>query len=634
MPGQNTITQRYLRTRLAGAFLIIASVAIMLAVSANLVRTEIQKKSQIGEAISLMQSGMHFIEIGMNALARADNEWGAEEARPEIRRGVESLKTGAAAIATFADRGDLDAGTKALMEDPMTQIFTKIAALEKISALLAARDKEFGDKSQNYLKLVTSIVRTLNPALTTMRDNERKALEAATTAMVHGSNIGIAITSTILLLTAVFIFIPLERNVLSSQKVILEKTRAAEAGTRAKAEFLAIMSHEIRTPMNGVLGMADLLAHTPLDENQQMMVNIILGSGKTLVSLVTDILDFSKLEMHGVQLERADFNLHNTIEETVSLFSGVAKEKKITVTGDVSDKVGRKHIGDDSRLRQVINNLISNAVKFTETGGVSVSVSMDKTDGETDHVSISVKDTGIGISEDAQKRIFNMFEQADSSTTRRFGGTGLGLAIVKHLVEAMNGNITVTSIEGEGSTFTVAIPLTISTTPDVKVMVKTVEKRRDNAALTVLVVDDAGVNRMIASHMLMSAGYVAIEAENGAVAVEMFKKHNPDLVFMDMSMPVMDGPDATIAIRNHETENGLARTPIIGLSAYSDEEKSTIGRDAGMDDFVTKPISLDRITTVALQWTQETTTAAGQNAGREPPVTQNQAVETLLKGAA
>lgn len=580
----------------------------------------------------MMQSGMSYIEIGINALARADNEWGAEEARPEIRRGVESLVSGSATLTTFAKQGDLDANTKALLENPMTQVFTKIAALEKISGLLTARDNAFGESSQKYLKIITTIARTLNPALTTMRDGERAALEKATTAMVRGSNFGIAVTTTVLILTAIFIFFPLERNVLTSQRVILEKTRAAEAGTRAKAEFLAIMSHEIRTPMNGVLGMADLLAHTPLDEKQQMMVNIILGSGKTLVSLVTDTLDFSKLEMHGVQLEHADFNLRNTIQETVALFAGVANEKNITVTGEVADEVARKHIGDDSRLRQVINNLISNAVKFTETGGVSVSVSMEKTDGETDHIVIAVKDTGIGISEDAQKRIFNMFEQADSSTTRRFGGTGLGLAIVKHLVEAMKGTIAVTSIESQGSTFTVSMPLSISDTPDAKPVIKVAAKKRQGSARTVLVVDDAGVNRMIASHMLINAGYVAIEAEDGAVAVDMFMKHNPDLVFMDMSMPVMDGPEATIAIRNFEAENGLARTPIIGLSAYSDEEKSALGRNAGMDDFVTKPISLDRITAVALHWTEISMAASEDVAGHETSFTPTTA--TLLKGAA
>lgn len=395
-----------------------------------------------------------------------------------------------------------------------------------------------------------------------------------------------------------------------TEEILRHETERAEAASKAKGDFLANMSHELRTPMNGVLGMVSLLRETMLDNEQKELLETIASSGESLLLLLNDILDLSKIEANELSLESTPFNLHILMRDLVRLYEPIAVKKGLLLDFHYNPTSPDCVNGDPVRIRQVITNLIGNALKFTEKGSIRLDISSRRTSDTKVGFIFRVDDTGIGIKEEHLLKIFNKFTQADESTTRRFGGTGLGLTICKLLAEAMGGTIGVESAFGKGSTFVLDIPFTVATAEQserLKIENHKETKMSDDktptfAASRIIVVDDHPVNLFFAKKLLSKFGIRSVDtAESGRDALDMIGRSSYDLVILDCQMPEMDGYEVSRTIRTKE-KDGKKRVPIIAMTANAmvgDREKCL---EAGMDDYVTKPINTDRMMEVMMQW--------------------------------
>lgn len=375
-----------------------------------------------------------------------------------------------------------------------------------------------------------------------------------------------------------------------------EGKAAAEKANRAKSEFLANMSHEIRTPLNGVIGMADLLARSPLSAADRDMAEIIRTSGETLANLLSDILDMAKIEAGEVAVEHAPYDLGATLRSACALYGLRAEEKGIHLRLDIPEAADRMIIGDAGRVRQVLNNLISNAVKFTAIGHVSVSARLI----DDRRIRLKVSDSGIGFDMVDGADVFTRFQQADGSITRRYGGTGLGLAISRELTALMGGEMGCSSSPGVGSDFWVDLPFVPSAAPlDGESSAERGPESLEGRPLKILVADDHAVNLKVVALILQQVGAEVTLVENGVQALSTFQAAPFDLVLMDMQMPEMDGLTAIRRIRETESLSGSRRTPIIVLSANAMSEHVAAALAAGADDHVAKPIrAADLITAI------------------------------------
>lgn len=405
----------------------------------------------------------------------------------------------------------------------------------------------------------------------------------------------------------------IDRNNLIKKSIDLEESKEylsetklqAEEATRAKSRFLANMSHEIRTPLNGIIGTIDLLQHTPLNAEQEELMHSLKESSTHLLEIVNDVLDISKIEADKLELFEGPCNLQSIVQQVTAISSPrlIALKKSIELSSTIHPSVENEIIADESRIKQVLINLLGNAIKFTETGSIKLEVNANLIDDSLQELHFAVSDTGIGISEENIQTLFIPFNQIDSTATRKFSGTGLGLSICRKIIEEMGGRIWVESQLGKGSTFKFIIPV------QVNLVRKTQQQPQQNTAGTIsgteikplkmLVAEDNNMNQLLATKMFKKIGYIIEIANNGKEAVEMTNKYDYDLVFMDIHMPEMDGIEATEKILN----SGKAKIPIIiAMTANAVKEAEAEYLQLGMKDIVTKPFTIEQLRKVLEKW--------------------------------
>ncbi|MBK1721114.1 ATP-binding protein [Thiocystis violacea] len=402
----------------------------------------------------------------------------------------------------------------------------------------------------------------------------------------------------------------------ASETKLVHALDAAQAASQAKSRFLANMSHEIRTPMNGVLGMTELLLHSGrLGEREQRFAKMANQSAQSLLGVIDDVLDFSKIEAGRMQLSEEDFDLRRLLDDCLGLVAGEADRKDLALIADFPASLPRRVRGDSQRLRQVLINLLGNAVKFTERGEVRLRARVLARGGERLGLRLEVEDTGPGIAPDQQQLVFNAFEQADGSSTRRHGGTGLGLAITRQLVTLMGGEVDLISTPGEGACFRIRLELgeaadppqtaeasTRPSAPGAELSAPDPDGAAPGSGLRILLVEDNPVNQELARYMLSFLQYRADVAADGREALDLLRATRYDLVLMDCHMPGMDGFIAASEARRLERELGRAPVPIIALTADVQRGIEARCQAAGMDGYLSKPFDLAQLRSVLERW--------------------------------
>ncbi len=396
--------------------------------------------------------------------------------------------------------------------------------------------------------------------------------------------------------------------ILDCRDITQRKEDAAELlrAQKAKEQFLANVSHEIRTPINGIAGMATLLSQNPTAKEQATYLNAIKSAADNLKVIINDILDLASIESGKLNFEKINFNLEDLLHSVVDSFSVQSAQKGIELDYQLDKKISKVLVGDPFRLNQILINLISNAIKFTHEGHIDITCQLEKKNSKTQHIRIDVTDTGIGIPGDKLNKIFESFSQADASVTRKYGGTGLGLTIVKQLVELQKGNISVSSVENEGTTFTIVIPYAIGNPNEVEEKTSVFNRKKNELNslkdLRILLAEDNDINRLYATSILKMWECTADTAENGYVALEKVRNNHYDIILMDIQMPVMDGFETTRAIKKSGAPKD--QIPIIALTANSSSKDIEKCLASGMNDCLGKPFTPENLFSILVKYGQ------------------------------
>jgi two-component system, sensor histidine kinase and response regulator len=388
-----------------------------------------------------------------------------------------------------------------------------------------------------------------------------------------------------------------------AERELKEACIKAQDSSRVKSLFLANMSHEIRTPMNAIIGITDLALMTNRDKKVEDYLETVKDSAESLLHVINDILEFSRAEAGKIKLERRIFSLRELIIKAISTVDLAAKKRSLELKHKISDSTPDSLYGASDRIYQVLINLLNNAVKFTEQGSVTLLIDGEQIE-ENAAISFSIIDTGIGIEAERIDSIFESFSQAEESITRRFGGTGLGLTISKMLVELMDGTISVESTPGKGSCFTFTIPLELRKEFKKEKKSDNYNSRKVENEFKILLVEDNKINRKMMREMIKNKGCTVLSAENGIEAFDIFKKSSPDLILMDMMMPIMNGLESAEKIRAYEVEMGLKKTPIAALTANVSSKSRDACIDSGMDEFLGKPLSYQELYSLIDRYSQ------------------------------
>jgi PAS domain S-box-containing protein len=435
---------------------------------------------------------------------------------------------------------------------------------------------------------------------------------------------------------------------LTEIKQLEQRLRASEIAAReaniAKSAFLAAMSHEIRTPMIGVTGMLEVLSHSKLDADQRRSIHVIQQSAASLLKIIGDILDFSKVEAGRMELAPTTISLQRLLQSTVANFTGSASSKGLVLNTSIDEKLAPAHVADGLRLRQILSNFLSNAIKFTEQGFVESALEVLGREGDRQRICLRVTDTGIGVTPEQQARLFQPFQQAEGSTSRRFGGTGLGLVISRRLAEMMGGEVSLESTPGNGTTLRLVLPLPIGRVEDLepeaseagpaggfvaRPLPTTAQAEAERSL--VLLVDDHPTNRLVVARQLALAGYASEAAENGEEGLACWRSGRHALVLSDVHMPVMDGYEMARTLRSEEARHGKPRTPVVALTAAALKGEAERCLAAGMDDYLIKPVSIAELVACLHKWLPHTRPGDGAPALALPTLPQAQAPPTPLE---
>ena len=498
-------------------------------------------------------------------------------------------------------------------------------AREAVNSMLSnLTSTELRNKVTNAIKNQDKLYSLLNELNSLQENQSKQTLKDVDKNFTYIILLTLVVTIVVIFLS-LQIAIRLYNHVINTSNVLAHKNIdlkdayiKAEESTKIKSEFLAKMSHEIRTPMNGVMGMLQLLLEDGLNAEQKDYAETALNSSKSLLTIINDILDFSKMEAGKLDIENIPFSISTTIEDVISTVANSAQQKHLELKYLINPDVEKYYIGDASRISQILINLIGNAIKFTDKGEVEVNLSIKESDSSFSLLHFEVSDSGIGITDEAKKNLFTSFNQADNSISRNYGGTGLGLAICKQLCSLMGGSIGIYDGVNGGSVFWFTLKLArakeqqdeISNINLQEENIEQVILPQEKQRLTnkrILIVEDKEVNQRVASKILERLNYLSDIANNGKMAIEKTQLINYDLILMDCHMPNMDGFEATQKIRKLQKGGSIPFCPIIALTGNAmlgDKEKCI---EAGMDDFLAKPFTIDELSNIMEKWLQKST---------------------------
>ncbi|KPA23685.1 Autoinducer 2 sensor kinase/phosphatase LuxQ [Shimia sp. SK013] len=589
------LSKRYLRRTAALALGILFMASIGAFGISTLGQRDVSMRSVNVHALDKVLVAVAEMSVALEQIRMNPNLQRSRVEQGRVSRALRTAREGAFEMDAAFRAGRFSAEAEKIFLTMTLSLIDELRDLFLLAGIIVDPEND-AKKKATAAALAADISRQLIPVLQRVIQEEIGAVDRATDRQLLLSIFATFVALSGIGVVIVLVLLPMERLIVASQEEIEASRQEALAASLAKSQFLATMSHEIRTPLNGVLGLNQVLQDSETDPERRQMLALAVSSGQSLLQIINDILDLSKIEAGKLELERGDFDAIALCQDVTDLFQMQAQEKGVALKLQLPDGVDTWWVsGFAKEVRQILLNLVSNALKFTDSGSVTVHLSEDQNpkDGGV-LMRISVQDTGIGISGEALERVFEQFEQADASTTTRYGGTGLGLPIVKRLAEALEGRVSAESAVGEGSRFTLVLPVQNAISSAVE---KSSAQRPEPvlAGTRVLVADDNRVNQLVAQKMLEKLGCEVKAAHDGFVAVQLEREWRPDIVLMDVRMPGMDGLEATRNIREAARDAERSAVSIIGLSANALQEHRRAGLEAGMDGYLTKPLKREAL---------------------------------------